>query len=109
MNSNECDTAAQEILSKLSLTAARTIQVNPDPTPNCGSGTGWGAVPVGCSIQLETTIQVVSGGQTIQGDNTPHLKYGANPPSGADGINCAFPSPGYSLCLLYTSPSPRDS
>ena len=76
MNSNECDTAAQEILSKLSLTAARTIQVNPDPTPNCGSGTGWGAVPVGCSIQLETTIQVVSGGQTIQGDNTPHLKYG---------------------------------
>ena len=90
-DSNECDTAAQEILSKLSLTAARPIQVNPNFNPPCGIGAGWGQVPVGCSIQNNW---VASGGQVIYGDNAPHLKRGDS--------NCPFPSPGYSLVCSQT-------
>ena len=89
MNSNECDTAAQEILSKLSLTAARTIQVNePYPELRQRHRVGRSASRLLHSIGDHHSSGV--GGTDHSGRQHAALEVWANPPSGADGINCAF-------------------
>ena len=104
MNSNECDTAAQEILSKLSLTAARTIR-QPEPYPELRQRHRVGR---SASRLLHSIGDHHSSG--VGGTDHSGRQHAALEVWGQSTVrrrwNPAFPSSGYSLVCSQTEPPP---